>query len=322
MNTRVARLNQILLTAVRRLGLPLLAAVLVAQSVVTAYAGTQGGWRYFPETGCWVGNEFLDFYDRRGGLDIFGYPIQNAGSENGVTVQYFQRARMELRPDQPEAYRVQLGLLGLELRGYVDPAVPQRQLPTPGDRTRQYFAETGQVVGGAFLEFFRTRGGLDIFGYPISGEATEGNTTVQYFQRARMEWRPNNPVKYRVELGLLGQESYQLRYGPGAPQPAALTPVPGLTAPTPTPTAVTTPPKTGGPPPAVGTTPGVAPTATPSPESSSSVVLTWSHLIMFTVTFVVVVLVGVTLLWRRGALREWLNRRGGPGTGQDWRSGA
>jgi hypothetical protein len=306
------------MTAALRLGLALLAVLAL---VFAQPAGAQGAWRYFPETGFWVGNEFLAFFDQRGGLDLFGYPIQNVGAENGITVQYFQRARMELHPGQPAAYRVQLGLVGMELRQVVDPAVPQRLLPAAGDRTRQYFPETGQVVGGSFLEFFRARGGLDIFGYPISGEATEGGVTVQYFQRARMEWRPDNALKYRVQLGLVGQELYAVRYGDGAPPPAALTPTPGLA----TPSAVTAPPKAG-----VTVTPGAVAAAestpAPGPDATSSVALTASHLIMFLVTFVAVVLAGVTWLWRRGALAQWLNRRSGPGGPQrgangGWRSG-
>ena len=136
-----------------------LALLLTAAAPVPALA--DGEWRYFAETGCWVGNEFLDFYDKRGGLDIFGYPIENAILEDGLTVQYFQRSRMELHPEAPAPYRVQLGLLGQELLGRVDPPVTHDRLPSPGDRNHEYFAETGQVVSYSFLEYFQgaRRGG-------------------------------------------------------------------------------------------------------------------------------------------------------------------
>ena len=45
------------------------------------------------------------------GLAIFGYPISEELHENGMTVQYFERARFELTGQG----RVQLGHLGAEL---------------------------------------------------------------------------------------------------------------------------------------------------------------------------------------------------------------
>ncbi|MEP7359860.1 MAG: hypothetical protein ABI847_21595, partial [Anaerolineales bacterium] len=44
--------------------------------------------------------------------DRFGYPITEFTSEDGLTVQYFQRARMEWHPEKPEGQRVMLAALG------------------------------------------------------------------------------------------------------------------------------------------------------------------------------------------------------------------
>lgn len=56
--------------------------------------------RYFPETGFRVRNAaFLDFFDRRGGLRTFGYPVSNECTLYGFRVQFFQRAIMQLRQD-------------------------------------------------------------------------------------------------------------------------------------------------------------------------------------------------------------------------------
>ena len=293
-----------------------LALALVAPALAPAPALANGNWRYFAETGFWVGNEFLDFYDRKGGLDIFGYPIGNATIEDNLSVQYFQRARMELHPEAPAPYRVQLGLLGQEMLGRIDPPVTHDRLPAPGDRNHEYFPETGQVVSYGFLEYFRARGGIDIFGYPISAQAVENGIVVQYFQRARLEWRPDNPARYRVQPGLIGLEYYLRRYGQ-VPVPTAA----------PTPPVAPVPP-TQVPPPAASATAGRAPApaspaattppaASPSPTGSASGDggFTWSHLIMFVVTFLVVVLVGLAWLWRRGSLHDWLARRGGPPRG-------
>jgi len=68
--------------------------------------------RYYAETGHTVSYSFLAYYDRRGGAEIFGYPVTEFILENGRIVQYFQRARMEWHPQLPPERRVQLGNLG------------------------------------------------------------------------------------------------------------------------------------------------------------------------------------------------------------------
>jgi hypothetical protein len=77
----------------------------------------------------------------------------------------------------------------------------------PGGKC-EYFAETGHYVCNEFLDFFKTRGGLEIFGYPLT-EAFDDPARglwVQYFQRSRIEWHPYNPDPYKVQLGLLADE--------------------------------------------------------------------------------------------------------------------
>ena len=74
-----------------------------------------GDGRYYPETRHAIDSAFVPFFDARGGLDSFGYPISEPFERDGVTAQYFQRARIELHPTNPPAFRVQLGLLGDEL---------------------------------------------------------------------------------------------------------------------------------------------------------------------------------------------------------------
>ena len=72
----------------------------------------------------------------------------------------------------------------------------------------EYFSETGHYVCNEFLDFFKTRGGLETFGYPLT-EAFDDparGLRVQYFQRSRMEWHPYNPHPYKVQLGLLIDE--------------------------------------------------------------------------------------------------------------------
>jgi hypothetical protein len=160
--------------------------------------------RYFKETGHSVSGEFLQFYETYGGRAIFGYPLTREFKENDRQVQYFQRVRMELHGQNPEPYRIQLGLLGDEL-GYHQSPIPVSEIPSPDHSDKRYFAETGHTVAFAFLDFYEKNGGLDIFGYPITEWVIEPNgRIVQYFQRGKMEWYPENPPGQRVQLGMLG----------------------------------------------------------------------------------------------------------------------
>jgi DMSO/TMAO reductase YedYZ molybdopterin-dependent catalytic subunit len=77
----------------------------------------------------------------------------------------------------------------------------------------RHFPETGHTLRGAFLAFWLQHGGLAIFGYPITEEFEEESLVdgqvqrVQYFERQRFEWHPENAAPYDVLLGLLGIET-------------------------------------------------------------------------------------------------------------------
>ncbi len=166
---------------------------------------------YFPETGMSVSFGFKRFFEQRGGLEIFGYPITPEIQENGFTVQYFQRARFEYHPEHAGTrYEVQLGLLGDILTSDRNFA---KVAPVTNTADVRYFPETGHTVRGAFLRFFNARGGLDIFGYPVSEVVDEDGQLVQYFQRSRFEYHPQFPAEFQITLGLLGEELAE-RVGP------------------------------------------------------------------------------------------------------------
>ena len=82
-------------------------------------------------------------------------------------------------------------------------------------RTRRrplYFPQTHHAVGGAFLKYWTNNGGLTRFGFPVTEETSiKDNTgkqiTVQFFERVRMEYHPENAgTQYEVLLGQLGRE--------------------------------------------------------------------------------------------------------------------
>jgi LPXTG-site transpeptidase (sortase) family protein len=187
--------------------LALLIAALTTPS--TAAARTNAGTPIlFPETGHTLAYNFRDFYDRQGGLSIFGLPLTEVFIEDGRPVQYFERARFEWHAD---LLLVQGGLLGnwaaRDMR-----SLPAFQPVAGPQGTDDFFRETGHTLGGEFRNFWRRNGGLATFGYPISEpflmpSAEDGVVrTVQYFERARFEYHPQNPAAYRVLLGHLGRQ--------------------------------------------------------------------------------------------------------------------
>ncbi|MGD8968027.1 MAG: hypothetical protein PVI07_11020, partial [Anaerolineae bacterium] len=219
-----------------------LAIVLAATVLATGLAArnpqtSEPECEYFNETGHFVCGEFLSFFKTRGGLEVLGYPLTEAFTDpthGDLTVQYFQRARMEWRPQNPAPYRVQLGLLADELE-YNYPAAQLEQTPSSNGALHHYFPETQHVVSYAFLDYFRSRGGIDIFGYPTSEFLYEGGRVVQYFQRARMEWHPESAAGSQINLANLGEmylERFDLpgNYDDPIPPPAELGETP-LTAP-------------------------------------------------------------------------------------------
>jgi hypothetical protein len=160
---------------------------------------------YYPETGHYLGGGFRDYWKANGGLQIFGYPMtEEYRAPNGRTTQWFERARFEVSPSGA----VELGLLGREAT--IDRVFPQVP-PQKNDANHRYFPETGHVVMWGFKTTWETRGGLPIFGLPISEEIDEQLASdgkwhiVQYFERVRMEYWPEFPDGKRVLISDLGR---------------------------------------------------------------------------------------------------------------------
>ena len=71
-------------------------------------------------TNC-IEGRFRQYWEQNGGKDVFSYPTTAAGPEQnretGQThlTQWFERARFEYHPDQPDPGRVLLGRLGSEI---------------------------------------------------------------------------------------------------------------------------------------------------------------------------------------------------------------
>ncbi|HYF62942.1 MAG TPA: hypothetical protein VD886_09035 [Herpetosiphonaceae bacterium] len=193
----------------RIVSLVMVAAILGCQAQPSA-AQTEVG-RRFPETGHTVQGAFLKYWEERGGLAVFGYPVSGELWEDGRVVQYFERNRLELHPENAAGEQVLLGLLGIERLRAAGRDWRSQAQGRPGAADCLFFPETGHSLCGEFRRFWEGNGGLPIFGYPITEPAperseTDGATyTVQYFERNRMELHPENQAPHTVLLGLLGK---------------------------------------------------------------------------------------------------------------------
>jgi len=179
--------------------------------------------RCFPDTAgvsACIDGRIRTFWERNGGLAVFGFPLASAteqASDDGpITVQMFERARIEVHPRQRAPYDVQLGRLGFDalVRRGEAPAAPDQ--PRAGCR---FFTATNQNICSPFLDTWR-RYGLDLgqpgvseaeslalFGLPLGPAHVEqlGDGTsamIQWFERARFE----DHGAQGVLLGLLGRE--------------------------------------------------------------------------------------------------------------------
>lgn len=188
-----------------------LSLMLAPLSAYPQHAQAQAG-RLYTETGKTLAPEFLSYFDSKGGLPLFGFPLTDPETEGGFKVQYLERARIEYHPENTGTpYEVQLGLLGsIQTAGrQFAPADTATTSTTP---THVYFPETGHTLSDKFLDYWNHNGGLALFGYPISEPIVEGGFTVQYFQRNRFELHPEQAgTAYEVQLGLLGREMLDQR---------------------------------------------------------------------------------------------------------------
>lgn len=158
---------------------------------------------FIAETGHWIKGDFLLFYQSADDpLFYFGHPITDEYIDpisNQVT-QYFQRARFDLI-QSPYGKTVQLAPLGKLL---YDDQPPQEPLTTKSPACRS-FPDTNKSVCYAFLQFYDTHDGPTYFGNPISNLELREDRYVQYFERARLEWRPELPAGKRVALTDIGR---------------------------------------------------------------------------------------------------------------------
>src|SRR3712207_1848174 len=97
-------------------------AVMLAFGIVVAPQAAPGELCFDrPGVTACVAAEFKDYWERNGGLAVFGYPLEEAKQEQTpegtFLVQCFERQRLELPPDMAAPYNVLLGRVSAEVLG-------------------------------------------------------------------------------------------------------------------------------------------------------------------------------------------------------------
>lgn len=215
----------------RRLGVMFVTlTILAAFAPATRPVAAQADNRCFPETGFCISGRVREFWEQNDGLRVFGLPITPQREEliegRQLQVQWFERNRLELHPQNARPFDVLLGRLGSDILGLQarDWMTFFKSGPLPGADCR-YFPETGHNVCDRILRAWRAngleidgRGGfseaenLSLFGLPLSEARTETlgdgrQYTVQWFERGRFELHPEFDPPNDALLGLLGSET-------------------------------------------------------------------------------------------------------------------
>jgi lipoprotein-anchoring transpeptidase ErfK/SrfK len=165
---------------------------------------------YIPETGHTIDGVFLDYWRAAGGAEAYGNPITAEFTLNGHVVQYYEYARFEYVPEDPEGTIVHLGAIGEDLR----PQLVMRQvgngapstaladmarisrawLPVSDDLARKsntdswvYVPETGHTVAHGFKALWDSIG-VSYLGNPLTEEYVIGKETRQVFERGQLAW--------------------------------------------------------------------------------------------------------------------------------------
>ena len=201
---------------IRRVILVAAATMLALSGSLIATPSAAAARQCFVETGFCIEGRFLDYWQSNGGLIRNGYPLSIERVEmledgREYTVQYFERVRLEHHPENPAPYDVLLGQFGRRALRAID-RLDDQYLTRPHEPRAgaTFFPETDHNVSPRFYQYWVENGGLAQFGYPITEEVAlriDGRDYgVQYFERARFEYHPENVgTPYDVLLGQFGR---------------------------------------------------------------------------------------------------------------------
>jgi len=166
---------------------------------------------YFEETGHSITGVILEYYQSvEDAMLLFGFPITEEFTDenDGQRTQYFQHMRLDITSGK-DGPSVKIAPLGKLLYDENAAATPLNTMNT-ACRTS---AATGKQVCYDFLRFYEAHNGAKYLGDPISNLIEQNGRIVQYFENARLEWRPELPAGQKIGVSNLGQIYYNLRVG-------------------------------------------------------------------------------------------------------------
>jgi len=186
---------------------------------------------YAGETGHFIKEPFLSYWQAKGGSNLLGNPISEQFAQNGLIMQYFERALLDYNPQATGASaEVVGGFLGRHLLEAKRLSfVPSTDSGSATNRV--FFKETAHSISGSFKTYWDKNEGLTLLGFPISEPFDETpDLIVQYFERGRLEslsggnvrlsnagdlllaakgWE--QPLKLPLDLNIADTEIYQGR---------------------------------------------------------------------------------------------------------------
>ncbi len=225
-------------------------ALLLLLGTAVPLAHAQGS-RSFPQTGFSVDDDLLwDYFQARGGVDTFGYPVSALTSYDGFPVQIFQRHVLQKSGTQarplnlldPEVMPINSygGLTfpayseavargapapdapdyGSAVQRHIDAAVPNSW---QGARVgfHDYFLSAASASSGSLRPLLA----LEVWGFPTSEPARDPNNNnfiYQRFQRGIMHFDATSGVTRGILLG----DAFKERLGGGASAPPPAPPAP------------------------------------------------------------------------------------------------
>jgi hypothetical protein len=186
--------------------------------------------QFYAQTGFRVDDQAVSFFQSRGAVDTFGYPISRLFTFLGCPVQMYQRLIIQLCGGAGPAL---INLLDPDIFPYT--RVNGSVFPSPDDQIKRQTPAVGTPEYANILTFiqsvtpdtyngqpvnywqtFMARGGLEVLGAPISPpqqDPSNSNFIYMRFQRVILHYRAG----IGTEPLLLADYLKQVMLGPGAP---------------------------------------------------------------------------------------------------------
>ena len=131
--------------------------------------------RFFSQTGYRIDNDrFWDYFQKRGGVATFGYPVSRAFTFQGQTVQIFQRRVIQINPDGGVG---QLNILDGDLLPY--PRINGATFPSDDDQLAQSApAATSPDYASRIIDWIQAHAPDTDNGRPVNFFATFSHTVA------------------------------------------------------------------------------------------------------------------------------------------------